>query len=73
MKKIYFETSPIFSFWSCALNEHQISEVYQLAREISRRSEAQTAQVYNYQNGNLLIPEDERYARHQRQSDGPTM
>jgi radical SAM protein with 4Fe4S-binding SPASM domain len=29
-----------------------------------------TAQVYNYENGNPLIPENEKYSRYRRNSDG---
>ena len=73
MKKKLASSKPhlIFQFLVVRPNEHQISEVYQLAREIGvDEVKLKTAQVYNYQNGNPLIPEDERYARYQRQSDG---
>jgi len=61
----------IFQFLVVRPNEHQIPEIYRLAREIGvDEVKLKTAQVYDYRNGNPLIPLDERYARYRRQADG---
>ncbi|MCB0569291.1 MAG: SPASM domain-containing protein [Phaeodactylibacter sp.] len=61
----------IFQFLVVRPNEHQIPEIYRLAREIGvDEVKLKTAQVYDYQNGNPLIPLNETYARYQRQADG---
>src|SRR5690606_18340671 len=53
----------IFQFLVVRPNEHQIPEIYRLAREIGvDEVKLKTAQVYDYRNGNPLIPLDERYA-----------
>ncbi len=46
-------------------NEHQIAEVKRLAREIGvDEVKLKTAQVYDYENGNELIPTQARYSRY---------
>lgn len=61
----------IFQFLVVRPNEHQIPEVYRLAREIGvDEVKLKTAQVYDYKNGNPLIPINEQYARYRRQADG---
>ncbi|MCB9081041.1 MAG: SPASM domain-containing protein [Lewinellaceae bacterium] len=61
----------IFQFLVVRPNEHQIEEVKSLAREIGvDEVRLKTAQIYDYQQGNRLIPTQERYARYARQSDG---
>lgn len=61
----------VFQFLVVRPNEHQIPEIYRLAKEIGvDEVKLKTAQVYDYQNGHPLIPLDERYARYQRQADG---
>lgn len=61
----------IFQFLVVRPNEHQIPEIYRLAKEIGvDEVKLKTAQVYDYRNGNPLIPLDERYARYRRQEDG---
>ncbi|MCB0549609.1 MAG: SPASM domain-containing protein [Phaeodactylibacter sp.] len=61
----------IFQFLVVAPNEHQIAEVHRLAQEIGvDEVKLKTAQVYNYQEGNPLIPRNERYSRYQLQPDG---
>jgi radical SAM protein with 4Fe4S-binding SPASM domain len=61
----------IFQFLVVAPNEHQIPEVLALAEEIGvDEVRFKTAQVYDYVNGNPLIPSNERYSRYLKLSDG---
>ena len=61
----------IFQFLVVKPNEHQIPEIYRLAEEIGiDEVKLKTAQVYNYRDGNELIPTIEKYSRYQQQSDG---
>ncbi len=61
----------IFQFLVVKPNEHQIPEVYKLAEEIGvDEVKLKTAQVYDYKNGNPLIPTLEEYARYHKQPDG---
>jgi radical SAM protein with 4Fe4S-binding SPASM domain len=61
----------IFQFLVVRPNEHQIPEIYRLAEEVGvDEVRLKTAQVYDYVNGNPLIPEDGRYSRYARQADG---
>jgi radical SAM protein with 4Fe4S-binding SPASM domain len=61
----------IFQFLVVRPNEHQIPEIYRLAREIGiDEVKLKTAQVYDYQNGNPLIPTISKYARYAEQPDG---
>jgi len=61
----------IFQFLVVKPNEHQIPEVYRLAEEIGvDEVKLKTAQVYDYENGNPLIPTIEKYARYAEKEDG---
>ena len=61
----------IFQFLVVKPNEHQIPEIYKLAKEIGiDEVKLKTAQVYDYENGNDLIPTIEKYARYQQGTDG---
>ena len=61
----------IFQFLVVKPNEHQIPEVFQLAEEIGiDEVRLKSAQVYDYENGNPLIPNQEKYARYKRNKDG---
>ncbi len=61
----------IFQFLVVRPNEHQVQEVRRLAREMGvDEVKLKTAQVYDYRNGNPLIPEQEKYARYAIQADG---
>jgi len=61
----------IFQFLVVGPNEHQIQDIYRLAKEIGvDEVKLKTAQVYDYRHGNPLIPQDEKYARYALQSDG---
>ena len=61
----------IFQFLVVKPNEHQIPEIYRLAKEIGiDEVKLKTAQVYDYEHGNELIPTIEQYSRYARQQDG---
>ena len=61
----------IFQFLVVRHNEHQIDEVYRLAEEIGiDEVRLKTAQVYEYENGNELIPLQEQYSRYKKNKDG---
>ncbi|MCB0587944.1 MAG: SPASM domain-containing protein [Phaeodactylibacter sp.] len=73
MKKELNSRKPhlIFQFLVVRPNEHQIPDIYRLAREIGADEvKLKTAQIYDYQNGNPLIPRNEHYSRYLRQPDG---
>ena len=61
----------IFQFLVVKPNEHQIDEIYKLAEEIGiDEVKLKTAQVYEYEKGNDLIPTIEKYSRYKKNSDG---
>jgi len=61
----------IFQFLVVKPNEHQMQEVEKLAEELGVDEVAfKTAQVYEYENGNDLIPDNEHYSRYRKKSDG---
>ncbi|MBX7203507.1 MAG: SPASM domain-containing protein [Bacteroidia bacterium] len=52
-------------------NEHQIDEVLKLGNDLGvEEVRLKTAQVYDYEKGNQLIPENEKYARYLKTSQG---
>jgi radical SAM protein with 4Fe4S-binding SPASM domain len=61
----------IFQFLVVAPNEHQIEEVKQLAKNLGVDKVAfKTAQIYDYQQGSPLLPQQEKYSRYKKQADG---
>ena len=61
----------IFQFLVVKPNEHQIDDIYALAEEIGvNEVKLKTAQIYDYKNGNDLIPTINKYSRYQSDSDG---
>ncbi len=61
----------IFQFLVVKPNEHQVPDVYALARELGvDQVVLKTAQIYDYKNGSALIPSHEKYSRYKRLSDG---
>ena len=61
----------IFQFLVVRPNEHQISEVYQLAKELGvDEVKLKTAQIYDYENGNPLIPTIDQFSRYRRNTNG---
>jgi len=61
----------IFQFLVVRHNEHEVEELKKLAKEIGVNEVAlKTAQVYDYENGNQLIPLNEKYSRYAKNADG---
>jgi radical SAM protein with 4Fe4S-binding SPASM domain len=61
----------VFQFLVVGPNEHQIPEVYKIAEELGvDQVVLKTAQIYDYKNGSLLIPQQDRYSRYQKNADG---
>lgn len=61
----------IFQFLVVKPNEHQIPEVYRLAKSVGvDQVLLKSAQIYDYQQGSPLIPSIKKYARYIRQADG---
>ena len=61
----------IFQFLVVKPNEHQVNEVKALATTLGvDKVVLKTAQIYDYQNGSSLIPENERYSRYRKNADG---
>ncbi len=61
----------VFQFLVVKPNEHQIEDVKKLATEIGvDEVKLKTAQVYDFENGNELIPTIDKYSRYKKQSDG---
>jgi len=72
-KKILNSKTPhiVFQFLVIKPNEHQVNEVKQLAKKIGvDEVKLKTAQVYDFENGNELIPTIDKYSRYQKQSNG---
>jgi radical SAM protein with 4Fe4S-binding SPASM domain len=61
----------VFQFLVVKPNEHQIEDVKKLASEIGvDEVKLKTAQVYDFKNGNDLIPTIDQYSRYEKASDG---
>lgn len=61
----------VFQFLVVKPNQHQIKEAEQLAKEIGVDDLAfKTAQIYDYENGNELIPTIDKYARYKKNKSG---
>jgi radical SAM protein with 4Fe4S-binding SPASM domain len=61
----------VFQFLVVRPNEHQVPEVYALAKELGvDRVALKTAQIYDYKNGSDLIPTQDKYSRYQREENG---
>jgi radical SAM protein with 4Fe4S-binding SPASM domain len=61
----------VFQFLVVKPNEHQIEEVKKLAKDLGvDELKFKTAQVYDYQHGNPLIPDNESFARYRKNSKG---
>ncbi|MFT4878083.1 MAG: radical SAM protein with 4Fe4S-binding SPASM domain [Flavobacteriales bacterium] len=73
MKKEMGSKTPhvIFQFLVVRPNEHQIDDVHKLAKELGvNEVRLKTAQVYEYENGNELIPNDQAYSRYTQMENG---
>ncbi|MCP4521946.1 MAG: radical SAM protein [Cytophagales bacterium] len=61
----------IFQFLVVRPNEHQIEEVKALAKELEVDEVGlKTAQIYDYENGNPLIPTIDKYSRYKKLANG---
>lgn len=61
----------IFQFLVVKPNEHQTDEVKKIAKEIGiDEVKFKTAQVYDFENGNELIPENPKYSRYRKVESG---
>lgn len=61
----------VFQFLVVKPNQHQIGDVYRLAAELGvDEVKLKTAQVYDFENGNNLIPTIEKYARYKKLASG---
>ncbi|MCY7409398.1 MAG: SPASM domain-containing protein [Chitinophagales bacterium] len=61
----------VFQFLVVKPNEHQIEEVKKLADELGVDDVwFKTAQLYDFENGNELIPSIEKYSRYKKNADG---
>lgn len=72
-KKKMGATTPhtIFQFLVVRPNEHQIEEVKAMAKDYGVDDVVfKTAQVYDYEQGNPLIPLNEKYSRYRKLPDG---
>jgi radical SAM protein with 4Fe4S-binding SPASM domain len=61
----------IFQFLVVKQNEHEIGEVIALGKKLCvNEVRLKTAQLYDYKNGNPLMPSNEKYARYKKLPDG---
>jgi radical SAM protein with 4Fe4S-binding SPASM domain len=61
----------IFQFLVVKPNEHEIEEVKRLGKELGvDEVKFKTAQVYDFEKGNPLIPENEKFSRYSKKADG---
>lgn len=61
----------VWQFLVVKPNEHEIDELFRLAHEYEvDEVRLKTAQLYDYANGNPLMPENEKYSRYRKGKDG---
>jgi radical SAM protein with 4Fe4S-binding SPASM domain len=61
----------IFQFLAVKPNEHEIPAVFSLANELEiDEVRIKTAQFYNFEDGNTLMPTNEKYSRYKRTFSG---
>lgn len=61
----------ILQFIVFATNEHQIDDIKRIGKELGvDEVQIKTAQIYDYENGNPLIPENQKYSRYKKLNDG---
>ena len=61
----------VFQFLVVKPNEHQLNDVQQLANELGVDEVVfKTAQVYDFENGNPLIPTNQKHSRYKQQPNG---
>ena len=70
-KKLGYGPHLIFQFLVVKPNEHQVEDVIRLAKEIGiDEVKFKSAQLYEYEQGNPLMPDNEDYARYYKKGDG---
>lgn len=61
----------IFQFLVVRPNEHEVDDVFELGKRLGvDEVRLKTAQLYDYKNGNPLMPKNEKYARYKKMKDG---
>lgn len=61
----------VFQFIAMKQNENQISEIHQLGKDIGvDEVQIKTAQIYDFENGSGLIPQNEKYSRYRKNKKG---
>jgi len=61
----------VFQYLVVKPNEHQIAEVNELAKSIGvNEVKFKTAQIYDYEKGSPLIPENQKFSRYKKGEDG---
>lgn len=61
----------IFQFLAVKPNEHEIDDVFKLGAKMKiDEVRIKSAQLYDYENGNPLMPENEKYSRYKIQPNG---
>jgi radical SAM protein with 4Fe4S-binding SPASM domain len=61
----------VFQFLVVGPNEHQIPEVYAMAKQLGvDQVVLKTAQIYDHHLGSHLIPRQEKYSRYRKNADG---
>ncbi|MEM6358708.1 MAG: radical SAM protein [Bacteroidota bacterium] len=61
----------VFQFLVVRPNEHQIHEVHQIAKDLGVDEVGiKTAQIYDFENGNDLIPTLDKYSRYKKHQSG---
>jgi radical SAM protein with 4Fe4S-binding SPASM domain len=61
----------VFQFLVVRHNEHQIKDLYKLASSLGvDQVVLKTAQVYDYENGSALLPENPKYSRYKQAENG---
>lgn len=61
----------VFQYLVVRPNEHEVEKIKEIATELGvDEVRYKTAQVYNYKQGNPLIPNHDKYSRYRRKKDG---
>jgi radical SAM protein with 4Fe4S-binding SPASM domain len=61
----------IFQFLVVKPNEHEVEDVFKLGKEMEiDEVRLKTAQLYDYENGNPLMPSNEKYSRYKKNKNG---
>ena len=70
-KALKSNTKVVWQFLVVKPNEHEIPTIKQLAKEYGvDKVLFKTAQIYDFENGNDLIPTIDKYSRYKKMSDG---